>query len=86
MSLLADDQRLRDARTTAAAYAEVWALNYFLIRQRPKEYTAYLKMVSEKEPLIWNTPEERVAEFKQFFGSNLDRLETEFLRYMRKVQ
>ncbi len=86
VSLLADDQRLRNARTAAAAYAEVWALNYFLIRQRPKEYSAYLKMVSEKEPLIWNTLEERIAEFKQFFGRNLDQLETEFLRYMRKVQ
>ncbi len=84
--LLADDRRLRDPQTAAVAYAEAWALNYFLIRHRPKEYTAYLKMVSEKEPLIWNTPEERIEEFKQIFGNDLDQLESEFLRYMRKVQ
>ena len=39
------------------AYAEAWALTYFLIRQHPKEYVAYLAMLSQKKPLIWDTPD-----------------------------
>ena len=85
-SLIADDRRMRDGGGAVDAYAEAWALNYFLIRQRPKQYLAYLKMLSEKPQLVWDDPATRLAEFKQFFGADLDGLETEFLRQMRKVK
>ncbi len=85
-SLIADDRRMRDGRGAVDAYAEAWALNYFLIRQRPKQYQGYLKMLSEKPQLVWDDPATRLAEFKQFFGADLDGLETEFLRQMRKVK
>jgi hypothetical protein len=84
-SLTSDDKRLRDPRQVAAAYAEAWALNYFLIRQRPKEYVAYLQKLSEKGPLLWDEPQERVSEFKAAFG-DLEKLDAEFLRHMQKVR
>jgi Protein of unknown function (DUF1570) len=84
-SLISDDKRLRDPRQVSAAYAEAWALNYFLIRQRPKEYVAYLKKLSQKGPLLWDEPQERLAEFKAAFGE-LDKLDAEFLRHMQKVR
>ncbi len=43
-------------------------------------------MLAEKKPLMWNTPEERLEEFKRFFGNDLDQLDADFLRYMRKVR
>ena len=46
-SLIADDKRFRDPRQAADAYAEAWALNYFLIRQKPKEYAAYLQELKD---------------------------------------
>jgi hypothetical protein len=84
--LLANDTRMREVRTAATAYAEAWALNYYLIRHKPKQFTDYMKMLSEKGPLVWDDEKTRLAEFKQFFGDDLGSLETDFLRYMRTVK
>lgn len=84
-SLIIDDKRLRDPRQATEAYAEAWALNYFLIRQKPKEYVAYLQALSKKGALVWDEPEERLEEFKAAFGE-LEKLDSEFARYMQKVR
>jgi hypothetical protein len=84
-SLIADDKRLRDPRQAVDAYAEAWALNYFLIRQKPKEYVSYLQELSKKGPLVWDEPAERLAGFKQAFG-DLEKLDVEFIRHMQKVR
>jgi hypothetical protein len=85
-SLIADDKRIRDTRTALDAYAEAWALTYYLIRQKPQQYVAYLKSLSEKPPMVWDDPETRLAEFKQFFGDDLEKLDAAFLRQMQKVR
>jgi len=84
-TLLQDDRRFRDPDQTLDAYAEAWALSYFLIRKHPKQYVAYLEMLSEKKPLLWDTPEERLEAFRKVFGE-LERLDAEFLRYMQRVR
>jgi hypothetical protein len=86
VTLLSDDSLFRDAKTAPTAYAEAWALNYFLIRTQRKQYADYLQRLAQLKPLAEVAPEERVARFKQFFGENLQELETEFLRYMRRVR
>ena len=35
---------------------------------------------------VGSRPEERIAEFQNCFGTDLARLETEFLRYMQTVR
>jgi hypothetical protein len=84
-TLVIDDKRLRDPRQALDAYAEAWALNYFLIRQKPKEYAAYIQSLSQKQALVWDTPEERLAAFTEAFGELKD-VDAEFVRYMRKVR
>jgi hypothetical protein len=84
-TLLMGDDRMRDPRAALDAYAEAWALNYFLIRQRPKQYVEYLKVLGQKPPLAIFGPEVRLRDFQQAFGENLAQLDAEFLRYMRKV-
>ena len=84
--LLANDERMREVRTAPAAYAEAWALNYYLIRHKPKQYVDYMKMLSAKPQLVWDDEQTRLAEFKQFFGDDLAALEGDFLRYMRTVK
>lgn len=84
-TLVADDKRFRDTAQSLDAYAEAWALTYFLIRQRPKQYIEYLEMLSRKRPLLWDTPETRLAEFERIFG-DLKKLDAEFLRYLARVQ
>jgi hypothetical protein len=83
--LVRDDERFKSANTTLDAYAEAWALNFFLLRTRNKEYVTYLRALSTKAPSVFDTPEERIAALEAAFG-DLEKLEIDFLRYMRKVE
>jgi hypothetical protein len=83
--LLTDDKRFRDPATMSNAYAESWALNYFLLRTRAEKYVAYLKQMSEQAPLVPVSPEQRLADFQKALGEDLGTLDAEFLRYMRAV-
>lgn len=84
-SLLSDDKRFRDPKTAPDAYAEAWALNYFLLRTREDAFVKYLQQFAEQTPLVISTPEERIKTFQQFFGDDLRTLEADFLKYMRGV-
>jgi hypothetical protein len=83
-TLLADNRRFRDPSTALAAYADAWALNYYLIKYRSDDYTAYLRMLAGKRPLLEDEPATRLSEFKQHFG-DLRALEREFLRQMSRL-
>jgi len=85
-TLVSDDSRLRDTAKAVDAYAESWALTYFLLEQRRKEYVAYLRTLSEKPPQHWDTPEARWTEFLNAFGPDLNRLEREFQHYLSKLR
>lgn len=84
LTLLTNDDRLRSTDTGLDAYAESWALTYFLINKQPKQFVEYLELLSGKKPLIWDKPEERRREFERVFG-DLDKLDAEFLRYMNRL-
>ncbi|MEX0612051.1 MAG: DUF1570 domain-containing protein, partial [Pirellulales bacterium] len=77
--LLASDRRFRDPQQAVNAYADAWALNYYLIRYESDAYADYLKMLAKKRPLMEDDPQTRLAEFRQHFG-DLRRLEQEFLK------
>jgi hypothetical protein len=83
-SLIEEDKRLVDTKLVIDAYAESWALTYFLIHKHPKEYIAYLKDLSRKQPLVIDGKEKRVAEFEKRFGS-IDTLEAEFVNYIERM-
>jgi hypothetical protein len=85
-SLVADDARFRDGRAALDAYAEAWALNYYLIKRRPKEYLAYLQMLADKKPMLWDDAATRLGEFKAAFGSDLGQLNEDFLRQIEKLR
>lgn len=84
-TLVSSDERLRDPQQALSAYAEAWALTYFLIRQKPKQYAEYLKKLSSKRPLIWDKPDVRLDEFVQAFG-DLSALDQEFIRTMSRLK
>ena len=79
-AMLTDDDRFHTPETALDAYAEAWALNFFLIKQKRTEYVGYLKRLSEKPPLARGDAEARLKEFEAAFG-NLDDLEKEFARF-----
>jgi hypothetical protein len=79
-TLLTDDQRFRDTQRAEEAYAEAWALNYFLMRQRPEQFADYLRRIGAKPVLGQDTTEQRVIDFQQAFGQSWQELDAEFLR------
>lgn len=83
-TLLGSDRRFRDPNGTLDAYAEAWALNYFLFKQHKKEYLEYVRSLQEKQPLRELTEQERIQEFETHFG-NLDDLDREFLRFIARL-
>ena len=83
--LLADSRRLRDPQTAADAYADAWALNYYLIKYEPEAYRAYLKLMAEKPPLVEDDAETRLTEFRKHFGDPRD-LEQKFLKQMSRLK
>jgi hypothetical protein len=84
-TLIRDDKRFLESKGILDAYAEAWSLTYFLLRQHPKEYVAYLNMLSKKKPLLQDTPEKRLDEFRQSFGDP-KTLDAEFLRHMARLR
>jgi len=84
-SLLRTDKRLQQSEGVLEAYAESWALVYYLLKKRPKEFVAYMKMLSEKKPLMQETEEERIEQFEEIFG-DLRRLDADFAKQMQRVK
>ena len=84
--LLTDDARLNNPETAADGYAEAWAFNHFLLNRRSKQYIAYLKEHSKLPPLSTADSEQRMTEFKKHFGEDFEKLERNFLLYIRKLR
>ncbi len=84
--LVTDDSRLRNSDTVIDAYAEAWALTYFLLQQKSTDYVEYLRTLSQKAPQFWDTPETRWSDFRNAFGPDLGRLEEDFQRYLSNVR
>jgi len=80
-TLIQDDRRFLDPKQGLDAYAEAWALTYFLIRRYPRQYTEYLDRLSRKGPLLQDDAETRLKEFQEVFGP-IDEVDREFMRYM----
>jgi hypothetical protein len=83
-TLIASDDRFRQADTALDAYAEAWALNHYLIQRRPKDYIAYLKRMAQRSPLMYDTPEQRLANFAEVFGDDFGALDTQLVRYVQR--
>ncbi len=79
-TLIQDDRRF-SGEGTSLAYGEAWALNYFLLKTKSKQYVAYLQDLAKRPPLEATDPQRRLEEFVKAFG-DLNKLDAEFLRYM----
>jgi hypothetical protein len=86
MTLVANSRRFRNAQTAPDAYAEAWALNYYLLKRRFRDYAKYLQTLSEKKPLMNETDDDRLAAFRAAFGEDLEAFDRDFIAYLRGVQ
>jgi len=85
-TLLADDMRFRQEASASDAYSEAWAMTYFLLKTKKKEYTQFLKKLSEGKPLETRNSRERIDLFQETIGTDLKTLDKQFLTYMSRVQ
>lgn len=63
------------------AYAQAWALSFWLIETRPREYGQFLRRMADDDVSKTLTPDRRVEIFKESFGDNLKMLDVEMLRF-----
>lgn len=85
-TLISSDDRFNDASTANAAYSESWALTYYLMKTKKKEYSNYLQELATFEPLGESTERERVDLFKKHFGDDLADFDHRFIRYVRSIR
>lgn len=81
--LIASDQMFQT--DVDAAYAESWALTFFLVETEPRKYAQYLQKTAKRAPFSDYTRAERLADFTSVYGRDLKMLEARFLRYMQEV-
>jgi Protein of unknown function (DUF1570) len=83
-NLITSNERLRNPQSAGNAYADAWALNYFLIKYHTKSYNEYIKLLATKQPILEDDAAARLREFKQCFGE-LAPLERDFQQRMSRV-
>jgi hypothetical protein len=70
----------------AVAYAESWALAYFLSETQPRNFNKYLATTAAREMFTPYTAAQRHADFTAAFGSDLRILEANYLRFIEKAE
>lgn len=77
---LATDRTFSTA--TLDAYAQAWALTFYLSERRAGDFAKYLQVIQKHDPFEDYTGEMRVADFQAAFGKDIDWLQVEWLRFM----
>jgi hypothetical protein len=80
MLVVADDRLFNS--NALAAYAESWALSFYLSEQEPRKYAAYLAKTATLKPFEPYPTARRLADFKAIFGENTRMLEANYLRFI----
>ncbi len=84
--LVSTDAAFQSADSLAAAYAESWALAYFLIRTDRAAFDRYLANLPNRRPLQNVSADDRVAEVEAAVGVTLAEVEAKLLKYMSRVR
>lgn len=82
--LLASDQAFRS--DAVGAYAEAWALSFYLCETQPRLYAAYLQQTADRAVFSDYPATERISDFQAVFGREMKMFESKFLRYMAEVK
>lgn len=82
--LLTTDEAFRS--DPDGAYAEAWALTFYLCETQPRLYANYLARTADREVFSEYPAAERLADFQIIFGGDPKLVESKFLRYMQDVE
>lgn len=67
-------------------YAQSWALTFFLVETRPRNYSAYLKRIAARDPFAEYPAKERIADFEQTIHADVDWLDVQLVKYIDGVK
>lgn len=81
--LVAGDQWFKS--DTAGAYAEAWALTFFLVETQPRKYADYLARTAKRPSFTVYSAAQRKADFAAVFGGDYRLLEARFLRFIKEL-
>jgi len=70
----------------AAAYAEAWALTFYLVETQPRKYAEYLARTANRPLFEPYSSLERTADFTSVFGDDWRMLEARFLRFLKDLE
>lgn len=84
--MISDDTQFQTAETGLSAYAEAWAFTHFLLNRKPHEFAKYLKHMATHKPQVTVSSEQRLADFQTFFGEEMESLERDFIKHMKKLR
>jgi len=79
-TLVADDRLFRSA--PGPAYAESWALTFYLVETQSRKYADYVARTAARPPFTEYTAQQRLADFTAVFGDNWPMLEARLLRFI----
>lgn len=71
---------------TLDAYAEAWALSFFLLETRSSDYSRYLKQIAKRDPLVEYTAAQRLEDFQAAFGKDTKQLEAQYVRFIDRLE
>jgi hypothetical protein len=80
------DDPFRKPDEALDAYSRAWALTFFLAQTRKAAFVGYMRTISRKEPLTDDSPEERLSDFRNAFGTTPAELEEPLLKYMARLR
>ena len=72
-------------RSPGAAYAQAWALTFFLAEQEKSNYGRYLAQTAQIEPFGEYSDADRLRDFTAAFGSDFTMLEARLLRFINSL-
>lgn len=82
--LIADDRLFRT--NPLAAYAEAWALTFYLTEKEPRKYAEYLARTARLKPFATYSPAERVRDFQAVFRTDSGLFDANFLRFIADLK
>ncbi len=71
---------------TPGAYAEAWALTYYLSETEPKKYFQYLQRTAATKSFEAYRGPERLRDFTEIFGGNFELLNARMLRQLAAIK
>jgi len=67
------------------AYAQAWALTFFLVETQPRQFSQYLMKTASRPPMKPYTGSLRKADFAEAFGDDWLMLEARLLRFVKRL-